>query len=72
MADPLKPPYVFLILGDISISAAVLFIVYGKAWSRFSGWIDRQTKPRVFWGQVAACFLVGVVFIAYFLYLYRG
>jgi hypothetical protein len=68
MADPLKPPYVFLLLGDISISAAVIFTVYGKVWVRFSGWVDRGKKPRVFWGEVAAYFLVGVLFVGYFLY----
>jgi hypothetical protein len=68
MADPLKPPYVFLILGDISISAAAIFTVYGKVWDRFYGWVYRDKEPRSFWGNVAAYYLVGVWFVAYFLY----
>ncbi|HVM93733.1 MAG TPA: hypothetical protein VMT67_13015 [Terriglobales bacterium] len=71
MADPLKPPYVFLLLGDISISAAAIFITYGKVWVRFNGWVYREKEPRVFWGEVAAYFLVGAWFVGYFLYQYR-
>lgn len=71
MADPLKPPYVFLLLGDISISAAAIFTVYGKVWVRFNGWVYRKKEPRVFWGEVAIYFLAGVWFVGYFLYQYR-
>ncbi len=71
MADPLKPPYVFLLLGDISISAAALFTVYGKVWVRFHGWVYRAKEPRWFWWEVVLYFLVGVWFVGYFLYQYR-
>jgi hypothetical protein len=70
MSDPLwllRPPYVFLILGVISISGAAFFAYTGKVWVRFSGWVYRDKEPRVFWGEVAAYFLVGVFFVGYFL-----
>ena len=70
MANPLEPPYVFLILGDISISAGALFIVYGKAWVRFYGWVYREKEPGWFWWEIAVDFLVGVCFVGYFLYEY--
>jgi hypothetical protein len=58
----LTPPNVFLTVGLISISGAAFFAYTGKVWVRFSGWVYRETKPRVFWGEVAAYFLVGVFF----------
>jgi hypothetical protein len=64
----LRPPNVFLTLGVISISAAALFAFTGKVWVRFSGWVYREKDPRVFWGEVAAYFLVGVFFVGYFLF----
>jgi hypothetical protein len=61
-----------LIVGIIFISAAALFAYTGKVWVRFSGWVYRDKKPRVFWGEVAAYFLVGVFFVGYFLYKVCG
>lgn len=63
----LRPPYIFLILGVASISAATVFIFSGKAWVRFSGWVYRANKPRAFWGEVAAYYFVGICFIGFFL-----
>jgi hypothetical protein len=64
----LRPPNVFLTVGVISMSAATFFAYTGKVWCRFSGWVYRDKEPRVFWGEVAAYFLVGVFFVGYFLY----
>jgi hypothetical protein len=64
----LRPPYVFLILGGLSISAAAVFTCTGKVWVRFNGWVYRAKEPRSFWGEVAAYFLAGVCFVGYFLY----
>jgi hypothetical protein len=64
----LRPPYIFLTLGVISISAATFFAYTGEVWARFRGWVCRDKEPRVFWGEVAAYFLVGVFFVGYFLY----
>lgn len=72
MADPLKPPYIFLILGDISISAAVIFTVYGKVWVRFNGWVYRDKQPGSFWGEVAIYYLGGIWFVGYFFYKFHG
>jgi hypothetical protein len=68
----LRPPYFFLILGVISISAAAVFTGTGKVWVRFNGWVYRAKEPRAFWGNVAAYSLVGVCFIAYFLFKIKG
>jgi hypothetical protein len=67
--EPIKSPYLFLILGLISISASAVFICLGKVWVRFNGWVFRAEEPRSFWGEVAAYSLVGVAFVGYFLYL---
>ena len=64
----IRPPYVFLILGIISISAATVFTCTGKVWVRFNGWIYRAKEPRAFWGEVAAYYFVGVCFIGFFVY----
>jgi hypothetical protein len=64
----LKPPYIFLILGALSISAATVFTFTGKAWVRFSDWVHRAKEPAWFWWEVALYYLVGVWFVGYFLY----
>jgi len=64
----LRPPFIFLILGIISISAAVTFTRMGKVWVRFNGWVYRAEEPRVFWGEVIVYYLGGVFFVGYFLY----
>ena len=64
----LRPPYIFLILGVISIFAAAIFACTGKVWVRFNGWVYRAKEPRSFWGEVAAYLLVGLCFIGYFLF----
>jgi len=68
----LKPPYVFLILGVASISAAVVWTCTGKVWVRFNGWVYRANKPGSFWCEVALYYLGGVFFIGYFLYKVYG
>jgi hypothetical protein len=68
----LGSPNGFLTVGVISISAATFFAYTGKVWARFRGWIYRDKEPRVFWGEVAAYFLVGVFFVGYFFYKVYG
>jgi hypothetical protein len=63
-----EPPYFFLIIGGLFLSAAVFWIYTGKAWVRFNGWVYRAKEPKWFWWQVVVCFLGGVGFIARFLY----
>ncbi len=55
------------IFGVISISAAAVFTYMGKVWVRFNGWVYRDKEPRVFWGEVAILYLIGVVFIGAYL-----
>jgi hypothetical protein len=71
MADPLKPPYIFLMLGVISMSAAAVFISMGKVWVRLNGWVYRAKEPGWFWWEVALDFLIGICFVGYFFYRYR-
>jgi ABC-type cobalamin transport system permease subunit len=68
----LRPPNVFLILGVISISAAVIFTCTGKVWVRFNGWVYRAKEPVWFWWEVALDYLIGACFIGYFLYKVYG
>jgi hypothetical protein len=68
----LRPPYLFLVLGVITISAAVIFTFTGKVWVRFNGWVYRTKEPRAFWGEVAAYCFVGVCFIGCFLFTVAG
>jgi hypothetical protein len=65
---PIKSPYLFLILGGLSIFAAAVFTHMGKAWVRFNGWVYRDKEPRWFWWEIALDYLVGVLFVGYFLY----
>jgi len=65
----LKPPYIFLITGVISISAAMAFTYTGKVWVRFNGWIYRAEEPGAFWWNVVILYLIGVCFIGYFLHV---
>jgi hypothetical protein len=64
----LKPPYIFLILGFISISAAVIFTCTGRVWVRFNGWVFRAKEPKWFWWEVALDYLIGLGFVGYFLF----
>ena len=68
----LKPPYIFVILGAVSLSVAVVFTCMGKVWVRFNGWVYRAEKPGAFWGEVALYYLGGVWFLGYFLYKVYG
>jgi len=68
----LRPPYVFLILGILSISAAAVFTYTGKAWVRLNGWVYHSKEPGWFWWEVALDYLIGVFFIGYFLYKVYG
>jgi hypothetical protein len=67
-----RPPYIFLIVGAIFLSAAVVWTYMGKAWIRFYGWAYRAKEPKRFWWEVAMYSLVGVCFIARFLYEVSG
>jgi hypothetical protein len=72
LSSLLRPPYIFLILGVISISAAAVFTCTGKVWVRLNGWVYRAKEPRWFWYEVAGDYLIGIGFIGYFLYKIYG
>jgi hypothetical protein len=64
----LRPPYIFLTLGVISFSGAVVSTCTGKTRTRFRRSVYRAKEPSEFWGVVAMYYLIGVCFIGYFLY----
>ena len=66
------PPNIFLILGGISLCVGAISMCTGVTWARFGRVIYRANEPRQFWEDVAACYLVGVCFIGYFLYKVYG
>jgi hypothetical protein len=72
MNSLLRPPYIFLVVGGLSISAALVFTFMGKVWVRFNGWVYRTEEPRTFWVQIAVLFLGGVWFVGYFFYKVYG
>jgi hypothetical protein len=67
-----RSPYIFLILGVIFISAAVVFTCTGKVWVRFNGWVYRAKEPRAFWVNTLILYFVGVCFIGGFLFTVGG
>ena len=64
----LRPPYIFLILGVISLSVGVVSTCTGESWARFGRVIYRAREPNEFWWDVVTSYLIGVCFIGYFLY----
>jgi hypothetical protein len=61
-----------VILGIVSILAAVVFTCTGKAWVRFGGWVYRAEEPGWFWWEVVPYYVVGVWFVGDFLYKVYG
>ena len=64
----IRSPYLFLILGIISMLAAAVFTWTGKVWVRFNGWVYRDQEPGSFWSEVAILSVIGVCFVGYSLY----
>jgi hypothetical protein len=62
------PQYIYLILGLISLSGAVVSTFTGKARARFSGWVYRANEPGQFWRLVAMYYVGAVLFIGIFLF----
>ena len=63
-----RTPYGLLITGGIFFCLGTIWTFTGKAWTRLSGCVYRSEEPAAFWWGVAACYLVGVCFLAYFFY----
>jgi hypothetical protein len=64
--------YYFLILGVISLSAAVLWTCTGKARTARHGWVYRAEEATDFWFTVAMYYFTGVLSIGIFLYKVYG
>jgi hypothetical protein len=64
----LRPLYGLLLFGVFSLFLAVVGTCTGETWARFGRVIRRDKEPKEFWEDVAACYLIGVCFIGYFLY----
>lgn len=60
--------YIYLILGVIFFSAAVVSACTGKTYSGFGGWAYRSKEPTQFWWAVVILFLAAIWFIGHFLY----
>ncbi len=68
----LQPPYIYLILGVISFSVAVVSTYTGKTYGRYGGWAYRAKEPTQFWWAVVIYYFGGVWFIGFFLYKIYG
>jgi hypothetical protein len=68
----LTPPRIFLIFGGISLGMGGVATCTGVTFARYGRVIYRAEEPRQFWEDVAACYLIGVCFIGYFLYKVYG
>jgi hypothetical protein len=58
----------FLMLGLILLSGAVISTYTGKTWLRLHGCIIRSKEPGEFWRTVAMYYLLGIGLLGYFLY----
>ena len=66
----LRPPYIFLILGVIIFSGAVVSTCTGTTSARTGRWIYRAKEPSTFWWVVTIYYLGALLFVG--LYLYEG
>jgi hypothetical protein len=72
LSSLLRPPYIFLILGVISFSGAVVSTCTGKTRTRYRSSIYRAQEPSEFWQVVAMYYLGAVLFVGLFLYRAYG
>lgn len=63
----LGPPHIYLFMGGVLFSMAVLSTFAGKTSARFS-WVYRAKEPGLFWLLVALYYFGGVLFTGIFLY----
>jgi hypothetical protein len=64
----LTPPDIYLIVGAIFFSTAVLWTCIGRVWIRLNGWVYRDKEPGWFWGGVATWYLCGIGLVGIFFY----
>jgi hypothetical protein len=63
----LNPKFIYLILGVIFLSLAVLSTFTGKTYSGRGGWAYRSKEPAQFWWAVAVLYISSVLFIGRYL-----
>jgi hypothetical protein len=64
-----SPKYGLLLFGVFSLFLAAVGTCTGETWARFGRVIRRDEKPKEFWEDVVACYVIGFCFIGYFLYV---
>ena len=64
----LNPKFPYLMIGVVSLAAAVVFTCTGKAYGRFGVSASRAKEPAPFWWSIAILYLSAVVFIGTYLY----
>jgi hypothetical protein len=64
----LSPPLGLFVFGIGVIFLAMVYTYIGKVWDHSSAWIQRAKDPKTYWCAVAVHYLVGLGFVAYYLY----
>jgi len=64
----LNPKFIYLILGVVFLSAAVVSTWAGKTYSGYGGWATRAKEPTQFWWAIAILYLSAALFIGTYLY----
>jgi hypothetical protein len=64
----LNPKFIYLILGVIFLSLAVVSAFTGKTIARYKGSIYRAKEPIDFWGTVGIYFVGSILFIGTYLH----
>jgi hypothetical protein len=59
---------IFLILGTALFGLAVISTLTGICLDKYRGIIDRTKDPKMFWQNVAAYYLIGILFFGLYLY----
>jgi hypothetical protein len=62
----LRPPYMFLTLGGIMFSGAVVSTCIGKTRTRYGRTVYRAKNPGEFWRIVTVYYIGGILFIVLF------
>jgi hypothetical protein len=63
----LNPKFIYLILGVIFLSLAVVSMCSGKAYSGYGGWAYRAKQPAQFWWGVVVMALSAIICIGIYL-----
>jgi len=64
----LSRPLGLFMFGMGAIFLAMVYTYIGKVWDHSSGWIQRAKDPKGYWFAIAVHYLLGLGFVAYYLY----